>query len=71
VFTGIDDAAAETVIEVRVGLLPPPPLELETVRLAVPWTVPDFAMTLVCPLAAPLAIPEELTEAMLAFDDDH
>jgi hypothetical protein len=33
--------------------------------------VPDFAMTVACPLAAPLAIPEELTEATLMFDEDH
>ena len=77
VLTGIDAEGADTAIETRFGPEPPPdpppplPLELETTRLALPCMAPDFAMMVVCPLPAALAMPAAFTDATLLSEDDH
>jgi hypothetical protein len=66
VLTGTEGFAGATVIEVRVA----PALGFSTLRVAVPLTVPDWAVIVADPIARPLAIPVAI-EATLASEDPH
>jgi len=63
VFTGIEEAAGERLIEIK--------LIAATVmfRFANPWIVPDFAVTVTVPLITPVAIPLELMVAMAVSEE--
>lgn len=63
VFTGIDDAAGETLIELKLTAA------TVTSRLANPWIVPDFAVIVTVPLITPVAIPFELMLAIAESEE--
>ena len=65
VFTGMVAPEGDTVILTR--LVP----ALVTVRIAVAWKLPDTALIVTTPTAAPLASPELLTVAIAVSDELH
>lgn len=61
-FTGIEEANGDSVIDVKLDAA------LVTVRLAVPCTVPDWAVTVNTPTATPVPRPELLIVAKVGSE---